>query len=336
MKLLSKNAISIILGGKRYTIRFDDPRFARGNDLLDKNDLLGFVELCRSSIAKASFANSNHGSVVEEGKKVFYDLNFQKEGMPSRVEVVGCLADKIQRLLYYNLSLEPMELFMERICLNNDPQACWDTFDFLSYKELPITARGTFLGYKGIGNNCYSIMGNTSTRVLQGTTDETGHILNRVGDTIEIEREDVCSDRHIHCGPGLHIGSLSYARGWGQRTVIVEVDPADVVSVPLDYSCQKMRACKYRVVDDFHSEIMAPLAEVSENGSSVSEVERVTPQIESFTNRLLENVGKLASQGLDICTLSEVCEKENFELARTVLADYNWHVTELNIIQLNK
>jgi hypothetical protein len=28
----------------------------------------------------------------------------------------------------------------------------------------------------------------------------------------------------------------------------VEVDPADVVSVPVDYEAQKMRVCKYKVI----------------------------------------------------------------------------------------
>jgi acyl carrier protein len=49
----------------------------------------------------------------------------------------------------------------------------------------------------------------------------------------------------------LHVGSLEYAKGWGQRVVLVEVDPADVVSVPSECSCQKLRCCKYVVLAEY-------------------------------------------------------------------------------------
>jgi hypothetical protein len=46
----------------------------------------------------------------------------------------------------------------------------------------------------------------------------------------------------------VHAGSLSYATGFGPTHVIVKIDPADVVSIPTDCSCQKLRTCAYEVV----------------------------------------------------------------------------------------
>lgn len=336
MKLLSKNKISTLVGGKLYSLEYGDPRFDQGRALLDGNDVLGFVELARSSMIRCALENTvKRGAVIEEGKKVYYDLNFHNDEKSNRIEVDGCLAEKVKRMIYYGFDLAPVELFMMRICQNADPQTCFDTFDFLSYKELPITERGTFLGYKGIRSNGYSVTGNVKTRVLQGEVDATGHILNRVGDTIQIEREDVCANREEFCGPGLHVGSLDYARGWGARTVIVEVDPRDVVSVPLDCSCQKMRTCQYRVVDNFYAEIMAPLAEVKSEG--VVESEYRPSEREEHTQRILSNVGALASEGLDLCSLSEICPSEHFELAKTILREHKWEVADdSNTVYLNK
>jgi acyl carrier protein len=89
------------------------------------------------------------------------------------------------------------------------------------------------------------------TVVLQGEVDSTGRLLNKVGATIEVERSSVDDDFRQGCSHGLHAGSLSYAKGWGQRVVLVEIDPADVVSVPEDCNCQKLRCCKYTIVGEY-------------------------------------------------------------------------------------
>lgn len=49
--------------------------------------------------------------------------------------------------------------------------------------------------------------------------------------------------------------ACNYGAEGGDRIVIVEVDPADVVSVPTDCSCQKVRTCRYTVVDEFRGEL---------------------------------------------------------------------------------
>jgi acyl carrier protein len=56
----------------------------------------------------------------------------------------------------------------------------------------------------------------------------------------------------VGCSHGLHAGSLAYARGWAERVILVEIDPADVVSVPGDENCQKLRCCKYTVVGEYN------------------------------------------------------------------------------------
>jgi len=121
-------------------------------------------------------------------------------------------------------------------------------YNFLQHEGLPITDHGTFLAYKGVRDDMFSCTGNLKTRVLQGVVDGTGRIYNGVGETIEVERKDVDDNCNITCSHGLHAGSHEYASGFGNVTVLVEIDPADVVSIPTDYDGQKARVCKYSVV----------------------------------------------------------------------------------------
>lgn len=37
--------------------------------------------------------------------------------------------------------------------------------------------------------------------------------------------------------------------------MVVEINPKDVVSVPNDCDCQKLRTCKYKVVDHFKTKM---------------------------------------------------------------------------------
>jgi hypothetical protein len=66
-------------------------------------------------------------------------------------------------------------------------------------------------------------------------------------------RSLVNDDKYQACSTGLHVGSYDYVKDFGgqwARFVTVKVFPEDVVSVPVDYSGGKLRACKYEVLED--------------------------------------------------------------------------------------
>jgi hypothetical protein len=140
--------------------------------------------------------------------------------------------------------------YMSRKMANPSARAIGEMYNFLEHKGMPLTSRGTFIAYKGVDENFWSIFGNKNTVVLQGKVDANGKILNEIGATIEVLRSCVDDDFRKDCSFGLHAGSISYARGHGAKTVLVEIDPADVVSVPEDCNCQKLRCCKYKVIGD--------------------------------------------------------------------------------------
>jgi hypothetical protein len=96
--------------------------------------------------------------------------------------------------------------------------------------------------------------------------------MNRVGDTIEVQRRSVDDNRQNQCSHGLHIGSFDYAKSWASdgQLLLVRFNPADAVSVPQDSECQKLRVCKYEILEEVEveddSEIKEPYYGVYTNG----------------------------------------------------------------------
>ena len=103
--------------------------------------------------------------------------------------------------------------FIDNLLANPDKNSREQLYGFLVHKNMPITNNGTFIAYKGVRGDYYSITGNTSTVVLEGKVNGQGHILNEFGKTIRVRHEDVENDPAVGCSQGLHVGSYEYAKG---------------------------------------------------------------------------------------------------------------------------
>lgn len=158
--------------------------------------------------------------------------------------------------------------FIDNLLANPDKNSREQLYGFLVHKNMPITDNGTFIAYKGVRGDYYSITGNTSTVVLEGKVNEQGHILNEFGKTIRVRHEDVENDPAVGCSQGLHVGSYEYAANFKSRDgrlLAVEVNPKDVVSVPLDCACQKCRVSSYKVLNEVTTHFKSLTATVNEN-----------------------------------------------------------------------
>jgi acyl carrier protein len=160
-------------------------------------------------------------------------------------------AERVMAFMRDKLSYKPIANYIVRKMKNPSARAIQEMYNFLEHRGMSLTAKGTFIAYKGVSPDFWSIYGNKDTVVLEGEVNSEGKILNKIGATIVVERSSVDDDFRKGCSHGLHVGSLEYAKGWGQRVVLVEVDPADVVSVPSDCNCQKLRCCKYTVLAEY-------------------------------------------------------------------------------------
>jgi hypothetical protein len=208
-----------------------------------------------AAIRKALEKTSEHAE--KNGFKISpEEVSYKGETLPK------ALADKVRSIHREGLPINLFEKFWQNLQDNPSSSSVNELYEFLAYKELPITDDGCFLAYKGLENDFWSISGNKDTKVVKGEVDNHGRILNSVGAEIEVKRRDVDDNRDNHCSFGLHVGSLDYARGFARgAVVVVKVNPKDVVSVPTDYNCQKCRVSAYKVVSVFEQEIKAPVVD---------------------------------------------------------------------------
>jgi hypothetical protein len=175
--------------------------------------------------------NFGKGNVSIQGETLFWKGKELNTGLSVRM---------IQ-MLQEGFPVEPMVNFMENLYKNPSHRAVTELYGFLEKNNLPITPDGHFLAYKKVRKDFLDIH--------SGTMD------NSIGKIVEMERHEVNDNKDQTCSTGLHFCGLSYLPHFGSydsRTVIVKINPADVVSIPSDYNDAKGRACRYEVIGELN------------------------------------------------------------------------------------
>lgn len=260
--IVSDSSATLVYEGKPYTLSSSQPNFLPFKKALMRGD---FSEAVNYLDIKKTISNWSSGQLFVENGKAYY----------GKEELHGVIVDKLLDLIQQGLdTYAPFVQFIKNLLDNPSKSSVDELYDFLSYKSLPIDSDGYVIGYKGVANDFWSLSGNTETTVLQGEVNERGQIKNNVGDVIEVQRRCVDDNRRNHCSQGLHIGSFDYAKSWSGsdgKLLMVRFNPKDAVSVPEDCSCQKLRVCKYEIVEeiviDDSSEIEKPFYGVYTNGN---------------------------------------------------------------------
>jgi hypothetical protein len=165
-------------------------------------------------------------------------------------EVHGSISKRILEFMSKGLPFQPLVNFLNNIMENPSMQSQKELYDFLEHEHLPITDDGHFLAYKAVRSDFKD--------KYRGVFD------NSVGQVCQMQRAKVDDDRGRGCSNGLHAGALNYVAGYGSleagdRIVIVKINPKDVVSVPSDSNCEKLRTCRYEVVGQYEGELLKPL-----------------------------------------------------------------------------
>tara|TARA_R100000808_G_C2147901_1_gene155921 strand:- start:463 stop:1287 length:825 start_codon:yes stop_codon:yes gene_type:complete len=213
-----------------------NPAFHQANEALKNEDAEKLEQLFDTSKAVEDYVDGNIS--VKEGV-----VRYKTE------EVHGHVVGRILDFMRQGLPYKPLVKFLDKLMSNPSRRATQELYAFLEHKSMPLTPDGNFLAYKS---------------VREDYTDwHSGKFDNNVGNTLEMTRNSVCDDANIGCSDGFHAGSLEYARTFGHsgNLMIVEIDPSDVVSVPTDCNCQKLRTCKYKVVSLFERKLEEPLCD---------------------------------------------------------------------------
>jgi len=165
-------------------------------------------------------------------------------------EINNALTEQIVRFVREDVEdWLPLANFYEKVMTNLNEHSREQLFEWIEHQDLRITPEGNFTAYKGVAirpdGRYVSI--HSGTAFVDGQ-EVTGQIPNAVGSVISMPRSAVQHDPSVGCHTGLHAGTWNYASDFAHGAVLeVEIDPADVVSVPTDCNAQKLRVSKYLV-----------------------------------------------------------------------------------------
>jgi hypothetical protein len=248
----ARNAWTVIVNNKPYQF---DPSHKRYDDLVhcvnngDGETFVNLLELGRA-ITKWSVGNFK----VEAGVLKYGDE-----------EINDVLAERILEMIEQKFDFEPMLKFVENLYQNFSMRAVEELYKFLEHKHLPITSDGCFIAYKGLavymGDDRKDKLGRDLRAGDYVDLHTRKSFRNNVGDVNTMNRRNVNDDANVGCAEGLHVGSMEYATGYasGGPVVLCKINPMDVVSVPHDCDCQKVRVSKYEVVGIFSEPLDKPV-----------------------------------------------------------------------------
>lgn len=241
--------ITVIIDGEPYTASTDHPNYDEIKNALwenvDSEEMRSLIDIPKSVI------EYSEGNIEIRDGQVYYNDNL----------IDNVLTDRILKVKKNGFPFAPMLRFLEKLMSNPSRRAIKELYTFLQHKDLPIDEDGDFLAYKAIRSNW--------------TDKFTGEVSNTVGTVNEIPRNEVDDDFGINCSEGFHVGSMNYVAGYGKANdliVLVKVNPADVVSVPSDSSCQKCRTCRYEVIKEIKADAILRYDQIHTRTGAVSQI----------------------------------------------------------------
>lgn len=252
-----------------YHVTKSHPMYCQLLDAYKNNDADTFTNLCNVKHCMEKYATGEYTGqktgVEVKGEQVFYN----------GVELNNAIVETIRTMMQYGLDFQPMVKFLERAIKTNSKRIIDELFKFLQACKCVITEDGCFLAYKSVGKDYRD--------------KYSGRFLNTVGSEMRMDKWKVDDNCNNVCSHGFHVGALAYAgpggsyNSPGDKVLIVKVAPEDVVSVPIDFSCQKLRTCAYTVVGEFKAELQPSVysGRVGDDYSQPSTVEHKLVEIDS-------------------------------------------------------
>ena len=180
------------------------------------------------------------------------DNTVHVEGKP----VPAGLSKKIIGFAKEGLPYKPLLNFWKKLNNNASFHVVQSLFEFLERNEYPITEDGDIIAYKGVR--------------ADWTDRHSGTILNTIGKTISMPRNEVNDDPNLACQAGFHVANFAFASSYGHdgHMIMVSVNPENVVSMPNSYEFTKMRVCEYTVLSEVTQESKGNLYRTPVDNSS--------------------------------------------------------------------
>ena len=229
--------ITVVLDGERHSINAGNGLFSKALEAYKVNDWDAFIACVNPTIRLKSLYASYEGIEVKDG-------NLYVFGDP----IHSTIAKRVISFIEHGLDCVHLFKFILKLNMNPSKRAVDELYTFLEHRALPVTDNGNFLAYKAVRTDY--------------TDKYTGKFLNTIDSVLEMPRNKVDDNKENGCSYGFHAGSVDYAKDFMNadgHLMLVEINPADVVSIPTDCQYQKLRTCKYKVVGEYEIDLNDPM-----------------------------------------------------------------------------
>jgi len=232
---------TVTLNGQPHLFDPSHPHYTSLIQCVHAGDADEFVNLLNTGLQVENWSEGDFE--FRDGLLYFEDEQVAKD--PTN-RIVECLQQGFPHQFMMN--------YLTNLYDNVSERAVQESYKWSSHKGLPITEDGMLVGYKGVRHYAGETIQGKNGEIKEGDLVDiyTGNSFrNNVGDTASMKRRQVCDDHTQGCDTGLHVGTYDYACNWAGNTgvvVLVKFNPKDIVSVPSDCNCEKMRVSSYEVI----------------------------------------------------------------------------------------
>jgi len=233
----------------RFLVAEDNPKFEDILQALRNNeDEETVLELVNEAVAAVNNKTGGLFSVVD-GRVIVTD---------SQEPVSDSLTKKIIDFTEQDLDCSSLVDFHKNLSENPSKSSRKQLHRFLDSNNVPIVDEDVEIDFTDAEGNTERVNVRgffVSWKSVDGNfMDHHTHTFdNSPGNVVSMPRRDVDDDPNVTCSSGLHVAAWDYAFNFMShcgKYVKVYVNPKDVVSVPVDYNDQKIRVCKYYVVEE--------------------------------------------------------------------------------------
>lgn len=239
-------SVTFLDDGSSFTSRSTDRYFNAALTAAHGDNLDAMEAVINPAKKAAAFTSSYKEIEIRDGEITF-----------SKTPIRGKLVDHILNCIGFDKPIDALIKALHKLQANPNPNVRRHLWAFADRNNLGVTEDGDFMFYKHVDHDYWSwyTHGKNPAQVAsienpdQVFEVESGRIPYLNGTVVTQDRKFVDPDPDRGCSHGLHVGAYGYHIWSNCRTLVVTVDPQDVVAVPHNNSLA-LRVCKMTVVGE--------------------------------------------------------------------------------------
>lgn len=330
--IVKESGVTLFKDGRQFSAPSDFWSFNRIINKIKNQDFNGIEDLFNTKEAVETVQQEVSQDLRETLGEEVRIIN--GEVFVGERKIYNSVSQRLVKMLAGGYDVKPLSNFLKRLLKNPSKTAIEELYPFMEKADVTIDTEGFIIAYKKVKDNYFDIY--------------SGTVNYNIGNIVEMPRNEVDDNRSNLCSDGLHFCSFSYLNhfgsGYGNRVLIVKVDPADVVSIPADYNDAKARACRMEVIGEIEEQrdVLAatPVYKKTESApaklmNEVEETGAVTiyevPYLQQDTEKFGAAISAKVGRQLSFMFYSEA-GFEDFTL-KQLTGIYNNLVSVYNVIQ---